>query len=481
MTVTAPGAVAAPPLHRWRWPALGVILAAEVMDMLDALITTIAAPTIRQDLGGQESLVQWLGAGYTLAMAVGLITGGRLGDLLGRKRMFLIGAAGFTVMSLLCGLAGNPELLIAGRALQGLFGAVMLPQGLGMIKEMFPPEEMGKAFGAFGPVMTLGSVGGPILGGWLVDADLFGAGWRMIFLINLPLGVAAVLAGLKFLPEIRLSDATRLDLVGVLLVSAAAFLLVYPLIQGPELDWPAWAFVSMAGSVVLFALFAGYESRRARSGKDPLVTPSLFRKRAFTGGLVAGLAFFSGLIGFSLVLSLFTQVGLHYSPLKTGLTLLPQALGSVAGFGLAMSGLQDRLGRGLLQIGAVVMAAGAAVFAVTVHLTGLDVSPWQLAPGLAIAGIGMGMIMAPFFDIVLAGVDNHESGSASGTLTAVQQLGAALGTAVLGTFFFHLLKARWSFGAAMQATVWVEVGLLGLTLALSFLLPKRARPEQAGH
>ncbi|MEV0202893.1 DHA2 family efflux MFS transporter permease subunit [Nonomuraea sp. NPDC050691] len=480
--ISAPAPLAGLQPHRWRWPALGVILAAEVMDMLDALITTIAAPTIRQDLGGgEESLVQWLGAGYTLAMAVGLITGGRLGDLLGRKRMFLIGAAGFTLMSLLCGLSAGPELLIAGRALQGLFGAVMLPQGLGMIKEMFPPEEMGKAFGAFGPVMTISSVGGPILGGWLVDADLFGAGWRMIFLINLPLGLAAVLAGIKFLPEIRLSDSTRLDLVGVLLVSAAGFLLIYPLIQGPELDWPAWTFASIAASLVTFAVFAAHESRRARSGKDPLVTPSLFRKRAFTGGLVAGLAFFSGLIGFSLVLTLFTQVGLHYSPLKAGLTALPQALGAVAGFGVAMSGLQEKLGRGLLQIGAVVMAAGAAVFGVTVHLTGLDVSPWQLAPGLAIAGVGMGMIMAPFFDIVLAGVDHHESGSASGTLTAVQQLGAALGTAVLGTLFFHLLKARWSFGSAMQATVWVEVGLLGLTLALSFLLPLRARPDQPAH
>ncbi|MFI6787267.1 DHA2 family efflux MFS transporter permease subunit [Nonomuraea sp. NPDC050383] len=481
MTVTTSEATTGFQPHRWRWPALAVILAAEVMDMLDALITTIAAPTIRQDLGGEESLVQWLGAAYTLAMAIGLITGGRLGDLVGRRRMFLIGAAGFTVMSLMCGLSTSPELLIAGRALQGLFGAVMLPQGLGMIKEMFPPEELGKAFGAFGPVMTISSVGGPILGGWLVDADLFGAGWRMIFLINLPLGLAAVVAGMRYLPEIRLTSATRLDLVGVLLVSVAAFLLIYPLIQGPELDWPAWTFVSMAGSAVMFAVFGVFESRRARSGKDPLVTPSLFRKRAFSGGLAAGLAFFSGIMGFALVLTLFTQVGLHYGPLKAGLTALPQALGAVAGFGLAMSGLQERLGRGLLQIGAVVMAAGAAVLAVTVHLTGLDLSPWQLAPGLAVAGVGMGMVMAPFFDIVLAGVDNHESGSASGTLTAVQQLGGALGTAVLGTFFFHLLKSQWGFGPAMEATVWAEVGLLGLTLALSFLLPRRALPGGPGH
>ncbi|NUT09314.1 MAG: MFS transporter, partial [Nonomuraea sp.] len=239
MTVTNPVPVAeAAAPYRWRWAALFVILAAEVMDLLDALITTIAAPTIQKDLGGSDSLVQWLGAGYTLAMAVGLITGGRLGDLFGRKRMFLIGAFGFTAASLLCGVATGPEMLIASRVLQGLFGAVMLPQGLGMIKEMFPPEEIGKAFGAFGPVMTISSVGGPVLAGWLVDADFFGTGWRMIFLINLPLGLAAALAGLKFLPEFRLSNATRLDLVGVGLVSVAGFLLIYPLIQGRELGWP---------------------------------------------------------------------------------------------------------------------------------------------------------------------------------------------------------------------------------------------------
>jgi MFS family permease len=230
---------------------------------------------------------------------------------------------------------------------------------------------------------------------------------------------------------------------------------------------------------VVFAVFGRYESVRARSGRDPLVTPGLFRKRAFTGGLVAGLAFFSGMIGLSLVFTLYTQVGLGYSPLKAGLTGLPQAIGGVVGFGLAMSGLQVKLGRGLLQIGTLVMAAGAAVLGVTIHLAGVDVVPLELAPGLALVGIGMGLVMAPFFDIVLAGVEPHESGSASGTLTAVQQLGGALGTAVLGTLFFNLLASRWSFSSAMQVTIGVEVGLLALTLALSFLLPRHSTPEPA--
>ncbi|TMR88623.1 MFS transporter [Nonomuraea basaltis] len=481
MTVTASVATTETQPYRWRWVALFVILAAEVMDLLDALVTAIAAPTIQKELGGSDSLVQWLGAGYTLAMAVGLITGGRLGDLYGRKRMFLIGSLGFTAASLLCGIAMSPGMLVGSRVLQGLFGAVMIPQGLGLIKEMFPPRELGKAFGMFGPVMTISSVGGPVLAGWLIDADFFGTGWRMIFLINLPLGLAAALAGMRFLPEFRLANATKLDLGGVALVSAAAALLIYPLIQGRELGWPAWTFVAMAASMVLFAAFGRYESRRARSGKDPLVTPSLFRKRAFTGGLVAGLAFFSGLMGFGLVFSLYTQQGLGFTPLQAGLAGLPQAVGGVLGFGLAMSGLQEKLGRGLLQLGCVVMAAGATVLALTINLAGVDVTAWQLAPGLGLVGIGMGLTMAPFFDIVLAGVEPHESGSASGTLTAVQQLGGALGAAVLGTLFFNLLAREWSFGSTMQVTVWVEVGLLLLTFALSYLLPRRARPEQAGH
>ncbi|MEQ4721409.1 MFS transporter [Nonomuraea sp. B19D2] len=481
MTVTASAETTEAQPYRWRWAALFVILAAEVMDLLDALVTTIAAPSIQKDLGGSDSIVQWLGAGYTLAMAVGLITGGRLGDLFGRKRMFLIGALGFTAASLLCGVSTGPEMLVASRVLQGLFGAVMLPQGLGLIKEMFPPQDLGKAFGMFGPVMTISSVGGPVLAGWLVDADFFGTGWRMIFLINLPIGLAAALAGMRFLPEYRLSNATRLDLVGVALVTAGSFLLIYPLIQGRELGWPVWTFVSMAASLVVFAVFARYESRRAASGKDPLVTPGLFRKRAFTGGLVAGLAFFSGMMGLGLVFNLYTQLGLGFTPLQAGLTGLPQAIGGVLGFGLAMSGLQEKLGRGLLQIGTAVMAAGAAVLALTIHLAGLDVSGWQLAPGLALVGIGMGLTMAPFFDIVLAGVEPHESGSASGALTATQQLGGALGTAVLGTLFFHLLEDQWGFGSSMQVTVWVEVGLLALTFALSYLLPRKARADGPTH
>ncbi|MFF5080586.1 MFS transporter [Actinoplanes sp. NPDC000266] len=402
----------------------------------------MAGPVIRDEIGGSYSLIQWLGAAYTLAMAIGLLTGGRLGDIFGRRRMFLIGAAGFTLASLVCGLAQTPAQLIAARAVQGLFGAVMLPQGLGMIKQMFSADEQAKAFGAFGPVMGLSSVGGPILAGWLVDADYFGAGWRMIFFINLPLGLFALFGAVRWLPEFRSARAPRLDWLGVILAAAGAFLLLYPLVQGRELDWPVWCFALLALGVVIFGLFAIYEARRERNGRDPLVTPSLFRKRAFSGGLAVGLVFFAALIGTGLVFTFYLQIGLGYSPLKAGLTTLPQALGTVAGFVAAGAGLAEHFGRRLLQLGTVVMIVGTAAFALSVRLAGADVTPYKLIPGLVLVGAGMGLAMAPFFNIVLAGVDDEETGSASGALTSVQQLGGAFGIAVLGTIFFAILPGQ---------------------------------------
>ncbi|MFJ3894875.1 MFS transporter [Streptomyces sp. NPDC090083] len=555
-----------PAPYRWRWAALFVILAAEVMDLLDAVVTNIAGPSMRADLGGGASTLQWLAAAYTLSMAVGLVTGGRLGDIHGRRRMFLVGAAGFTLGSLLCAISVSPEMLIGARIVQGLFGAVMLPQGLGMIKEMFPPKESQKAFGMFGPVMGLSAVCGPILAGWLVDADYFGTGWRMIFLINLPLGAAAILGALRYLPRGRSETKPRLDIPGMLLVSLAALLLIFPLVQGREYDWPVWTFVMMAASIAVFAVFAQYESSRSRNGQDPLVVPSLFRKRGFSGGMVLGLVFFSTMQGFMLVFNLYTQIGLGYSPLKAGLVMVPWSGGMIVGFGVAQGFV--RFGRAVLQAGTVVMALGVFGVWLTLDQVGSGVGPWQLLPSLLVTGIGMGLLMAPFFDIVLASVEQHETGSASGTMTAVQQLGGAFGVAILGTVFFGLLGGgiagavdhhsddlrgqltvahvapatqdrvvadlrrcasdratakdpaatpascallgkdtrsavttpeagarisaalettassafRSGFGSVMQTLLWIVDGMLALTLLLSFLLPRHARPEgSAGH
>jgi len=460
--------------YRWRWVALFVILAAEVMDLLDSLVTNIAGPSIRADIGGGESLIQWLGAAYTLAMAIGLITGGRLGDILGRRRMFLIGAVGFTLGSIACGLAQEPGQLIAARVAQGLLGAVMLPQGLGMLKEIFSEKEQGTAFGLFGPVMGLSTVGGPILAGWLVDADLWGTGWRMIFLINIPLGLFAIAGGRVFLPARKTTVAVRLDLFGAVLAAAGSALIVYPLVQGREHGWPAWAFALIALSVAVFGFFAWYESRKSARGGDPLVEPSLFRKRGFSGGMVLGLIFFSAMTGFWLTFSLYTQIGLHYSPTKAGLAGIPSSIGMVIAFVAAQALL--KYGRKVMHGGLLVMALGVGGVILTLQLAGTGVTPWQLAPALAVTGLGMGFVMAPFFDSVLASVEPHETGSASGTITSVQQLGAALGTAILGTVFFERIKTS-SYVQAEQFTLGVEIAMLAVVFAAIFLLPKQARPH----
>jgi MFS family permease len=285
----------------------------------------------------------------------------------------------------------------------------------------------------------------------------------MIFFINLPLGVFAVLGALRFLPEFRSERAPRLDLVGVLLAAGGAFLLLFPLVQGRELGWPVWCFVMLAAGVAVFGIFSFLESRRERDGLDPLVTPSLFRKRAFTGGLALGLVFFGALIGTGLIFTFYLQIGLGYSPLKAGLSTLPQALGTIAGFGVAGAGLVEKLGRRLLQLGTLVMVAGSAGFACTVWLAGPAVNPYQMIPSLLLLGTGMGMAMAPFFTIALAGVDDHETGSAAGALNSVQQLGGAFGIAVLGTIFFALLPGAVAHhvdtSAAELRTVLVSAGV----------------------
>jgi EmrB/QacA subfamily drug resistance transporter len=464
-----------------RWPALFVILAAEVMDLLDAMITSIAGPTIVRDLGGGETLIQWLAAGYTIAMASGLLIGGRLGDIFGRRRMFLIGMAGFTLMSLGCALSQSPEMLITFRVLQGLIGAVMLPQGLGVIKEMFTEEESAKAFGAFGPVMGLSAVGGPILAGYLVDGDFFGWEWRSIFAINIPIGIGAFVAGLRYLPASKPDRSVHIELTSAAIASGSMFLLIYPLIQGRENGWPVWTFAMTIAGIAGFALLAYVERARDRAGKVTLITPSLFTRRAFTVGLLTGMTMFGALIGTSLVFTLFVQVGLGYSPLKAGLAGVAQAFFMIVGFIGSQPLLESLGGRKVIQIGQLIVAAGFGVFVLALQWAGNDIGIAAMSPGLALLGLGMGFSFSPFFDLVLAGVEEHEAGSASGVLTAVQQLGGAFGIAVLGTIYFHVVgssDATSQVGAFRDATstsMLIAIILVAVTLALSTRLPARAR------
>jgi EmrB/QacA subfamily drug resistance transporter len=475
-TLAEPAAPATSPAYKWRWIVLGTVLVAEIMDLVDATIVNIAAPSIRADLGGSEAAMQWMLAGYTLAFAIGLVTFGRLGDLVGRRRLFLIGAAGFTLASAICALATSPEMLIGSRIAQGLLGAVMIPQGFAILKAVFPPQEIGKAFSLFGPVMGLSAVAGPIIAGVLIDANWFDAGWRMIFFINVPIGILAIFGALRYMPEVKAEGASQLDALGVILVSAASGMLIYPLVQGRELGWPAWSIAMLISSVAVFALF-GWRERR--SG-NPVIDPSLFRNRGYVAGLGVISTFFLAMSGFMLVFNLFTQLGLHYSPLKAGLAMVPFSLGIAIGAPLSGGLLAPRLGRTALQLGIVVMTLAMVGVWFTLHVHGDATTIWNLVPATLATGIGAGMVFAPLFDIILASIDDQAAGSASGVLTAMQQYGGAIGVAVIGTIFFQLLPAHQFLGATKSATL-VAVGLFIVSLLVTFALPKRAREGVPAH
>ena len=469
--------------HRW----LGVfaVLAATLMNLLDTSVVNVGGPAIRRDLGGGYATLQWIAAGYTLALAVGLLTGGRLGDMFGRKRMLMIGAAGFVATSVACALATSPEMLVSSRVAQGLFGAMMIPQGFGLIRDMFPPAEIGKAFGAFGPIIGLASILGPIVAGLLVDADILGTGWRMIFLINVPLGGFAMMVGAKVLPSAKPGRTTRLDGIGTLIAGTAMFMLVYPLVQGRELGWPAWSLALMIGSLPVFAIFAAYQLRRKRSGATPLVEPSVFAKRSYTSGVVFVVVFFGAVVGFGLALGMFLQLGQGYTPLHASLTMAAFAVGAFLGTGFGATQMA-RLGRIILHIGLGTMSVGLTALLGVLAWAGTGVADWALVAPLLVYGAGMGMIFVPLFDIIMADVEDHEVGSAAGALESLQQLGASLGIAVLGTIFFGKIGAhlpgtsahRWDGLHAAELTIGITLGLTMVAFAVGFLLPKKARAHQ---
>jgi EmrB/QacA subfamily drug resistance transporter len=458
--------------YRFRWTVMALVIVADVMDLLDSTVANLAGPSIHADLGGGASTLQWVLAGYTMAFAVGLVTSARLGDRLGRRQMFVAGMIGFTASSLLCGLAPTAHLLIGARVLQGLFGAVMIPQGLAMVKQSFVPEDLQKAFIPFGPVMGLSAVLGPILAGVLLDADIAGTGWRAIFLINVPIGVVASAVAWRFLPDVPRDTEARLDWYGAGMLTVASALLIYPLVQGREQGWPWWCFAMMAAAAVVFAGFVANERRSAH----PVVEPSLFGHRGFVAGVVFIMTFFVAMSGLMLTINLFLQLGLGFKPLHTGLALTPWAGGTALGAVLSGAFLGPRFGRRVLHGGLIVVAAGLSWFALVAGNGDGSISGWDLAPALAVCGIGMGLIFAPLFDIVLSDLDDREVGTGSGVLNALQQFGGALGVAVLGTALFsHVTAGGW-----FEGTRWVafaSVGCLAISFAVAFLLPRRARED----
>ncbi len=466
------------------WAGFAVVLAAMILNILDSTIVNVAAPAIQRDLRLSDSALEWIAASYTLSLAVGLMTGARLGDMFGRRRILLVGLTGFVLASVTCSCAWSPGALIAARVAQGLAAALMMPQCFGLIRDLFPPARMGTAFAALGPVIGLSTVLGPVVAGLLVRADLLGTGWRALFLINVPVGVFALALGARVLPSARPRRAgLQLDAVGTCLMAVVAFLIVFPLVDGRTLGWPGWIFGVLAAAVPVLAAFVVHQRRRLAAGRSPLVEYSVLRKRSYLSGVAFVLVFFATIVGFSLTVGLFLQLGLGWSPLRSALYLAALAVGAFLGSGVG-AWAATAVGRPILHVGLTLMGAGIVLLYLSLRGSGGDVGFGELAPGLAVFGTGMGMIFVPLFSIVIGDIEDHEVGSASGLLESVQQLGASLGVATLATLFFSRFalqdggpRAAVAAGrqlTAVEDTLLATLVLIGVGLVLACFLPRRA-------
>lgn len=450
-----------------RWLALPVLLTGAFLPILDFNVVNLALPAIRHDLGASSSEVQFVISAYAATYAVFLITGGRLGDLFGRRRMFMLGVAGFTLASMLCGIAWSPPVLLAGRILQGLTATVMAPQVLASIRVLFPAAEQPRALAFYGATFGLANICGQLLGGILVSVQPFGLPWQAIFLINVPLGLIALFGSWRVLRDSRAPQAHRLDLGGVVLLSLTLALLVYPLIEGRETGWPAWLVAMLIACPVILWAFVRFEARLAVRGGDPLVSLSLFRSRRFAAGVVMALAFYM-LSSFYLTFAVYLQSGQHRTAMEAGIATLPFAIGYFLS-SLVSSQAMRHLGLRALTLGFVLQVLGFGV----VMLAARQILADALEPGLVLAGVGFGIVMPSVIQAVLGGVDQRHAGLASGVVISTFQVGAALGVAVIGGVFYDVLGTAPTDGAyarAFTAALACNVALLALGALISLWL-----------
>ncbi|MET7637233.1 MFS transporter [Streptomyces sp. NPDC005438] len=463
---------------------VSVVLVAAFVQMVDVSIINVAVPAIRDELHATSAHTQLIVAGYQLAFACVLLVSGRLGDLIGSRRVFLLGMSLFGASSALCGAAGSPAALVAFRILQGLGSGLMYPQAYSVVQLRVPAEKRQQAFGMVAACLGLATILGPLLGGLLIDWDLAGLGWRTIFYVNVPIAVAAVVGAVVLLDNRRPRVTERVDLLSVPLVVLGMFLLLFPLVQGREMGWPAWMFAMLAAACALLVAFALRQRSVERRGIMPLLQIGLFRHRAFTVGLLVITVFFTGLPVYALVFTLYLQVGFGMSALAAGVATLPFALGTVVASAVSDK-VSARLDRWSLCVPNLVMALGMSALAWQVHRTGHEVNAWSFVPMLFVIGVGLGLFAPVAVDRVLEGITGHQIGSASGALATTQQLGGAFGVALIGMAFFGFVgdlqganPASFpdTFGDALFGTLLIEVGVYLLAALLAVFLPKRGRP-----
>ena len=456
------------------WSALFVVLAGAFITVLDFFIVNVAIPSMQHELHAGPAAVQFVVAGFGVALASCLITGGRLGDLYGRRRMFSLGVAIFTIASAACGFAPSAGTLIAARVLQGVAAALLTPQVLAILGAVYTGPHRAKAFNAYGLVLGLAAVFGQLIGGVLINADVWGTGWRSIFLINIPFGIVTLILLPRLVPESRGTGAARLDLVGTVLVTAGLTAIVLPVVEGRQQGWPLWTWLCLGAALPLLAAFAAYQHRLPNRGGSPLIELSLFRERVFSVGLVTILVYFMPMGSFFLVLALYLQQGRGLSALDSGIIFGLLGIGFFASSAIVQR-LAARWGRQVIAVGALVVSAGYGLLALTVRDIGVGGHLAVLAPGLLIAGFGMGLVASPLPSMVLAGVRPEHAAAASGVLSTAQQGGAAIGVAVIGMVFYNGLGVRASFGHAFTVSLVVLVALSVVVAGLVQLMPRNSR------
>ncbi len=450
---------------------LAIVLIANTLDLMDSTITNIAAPSIVNDIGGGQSLIMWLGTSYALAIGVLLVIGGRLGDRYGKRVMYLIGIAGFTIASAICGLSVSPIMIVAGRLIQGSFGALLIPQGVSILMATFSREQLPRAFSAFGPVMGLASISGPIVAGFIIDANIGGLHWRPMFLINISFGIIGFVAALKVLPHDNANPEEKLDIIGAILLGLMMFGLIFGLIQGSTNGWTALPSTSIAGGFIMFVSF-GFRQKYAA---NPLIKPALLSNRGFTSGLLMELGFFAALNGFVYIISLFFQLILHFTPSKASLSMTPIAIGIIFS-SLICRPMLSTFGRRVVSLGLLTTLVGTLSLFGLISIKGAAVSALMVAPIIFVLGLGMGACISSIYDVAISGVAQEETGSASGSLSAIQQLAAAIGSSIITTIFFNVFK-KTGGASAMTACTLVVAVIIVLCLGIVGLLPKSVHAE----
>ena len=449
-----------------------MLLTGTFMVVLDFFIVNVALPSMQRELHAGTGAIEWVVAGFALTSAVFLITAARLGDRLGRRRMFSIGLGVFTLASAACGAAGTPTVLVAARLAQGVGAALVMPSVLSIINVTYRGEDLPRALGIYGLVMGLAAACGQLIGGGLIQANIAGSGWRACFLINVPVGIAALALAPRFVPESRSERRPRLDVLGTLLLTAGLIAVVLPLVQGRQHGWPAWTWISFGVAPLLLLGFVAGQRRLARRGSEPLLPPAMFRARSFNAGLMTQLAFWCGQASFFLVLALYLQQGRGLSALDAGLVFTIMAVTYVAASAQAPA-LLMHYGRRLLTIGALVLASGHGLLLAAVAHIGVGGSIVELMPGLALIGAGMGLVLVPLTTTILSSVDTRYAGGASGAVTTVQNVGGALGVAITGVIFFGALHGGYAHALELSLA---ELGALLLGVAaLTRLLPATPR------